>query len=193
MRDWVPDNTGVTPALQGIDPTTAPLGLTLAAGQTSGGALLFSGKTKANFINFGFGVPMPSVQGASTLTNPGNITSFTDLRFLACVTPVLTAPVNQVILECYPGTGGVYPKLYWNYTLTPSSTFTQVAINLRSPSSISDNPTSQTVDQLLSQTRFMSFYFFSGPEPSNKNLKFYVDDIRLVNAVTAVREWSLYE
>jgi hypothetical protein len=190
LRDWIPDNvSGVTDPLKAISLTTS--GLSLASGQTSVGALQYTLPSKQGFVNYSFGVPMPSVKGASTLTNPGNITSFTNISFLTCYTPALTSTSLQVILETYPGPP--YPHVYWNYSLSPGTTFQRISINLRSPSLIQDAG-SLTLEQLLAQTRYLAFYYFAGPLSPPQTLVVYVDDIKLegTTAEISVAEWSMY-
>lgn len=192
LRDWIPDNVqGVTNPLQAITLTTS--GLTLANGETTVGALQYTLQSKQGYISYSFGVPMPSVKGASTLTNPGNITSFTSITLLTCYTPALTGGQFQVILETYPGP--TYPHVYWNYFLPPGITFQKISLNLRSPNLITDAG-SLTLEQLLAQTRYLAFYYFAGPlTPQNGfTMQVFVDDIKLESSTSGVgiAEWSVY-
>jgi hypothetical protein len=54
-----------------------------------------------------------------------------------------------------------------------------------------ENAGSLTVPQLLSQTRYLSFYFYGGPETIPKTLTVHVDDIQLVG-IAAIADWNLY-
>lgn len=186
-RQWIPDYVYPT----GDDLTAESLagsGLTLAAGQSPVGGLKVSipavGTPLAGYsINAGFGVPMPGVVGASTLTSPGNITSFSSLTMLTCYQQVLSGQKFQVLLECYPQNGdGSYPTLVWDYTPTAGTTFHLVQIDLHSPALIGNNNGALTVDQLLSQTRFLYFYFFASPVSISTHFTAHIDDIRLIGS-----------
>ncbi len=192
MRDWIPDY--VWP--QGYVLTTYTLtgsSLTLAPDQTPIGALkatipethwIYEG-----YISAGFGVPVPAVKGASTEEYPGNITSFGTMTFNACFEPVLTEQVFQVVLETYPGPD--YPKIYWSYSPESGTTFQGVEIDLWNPDTI-EGAGSLTLQDLLSQTRFLYFYFYAGPVPIGTVLEFYIDDIRLTGEGSAPGFWVFY-
>ena len=144
---------------------------------------------------------MPSVAGASTLTNPGNITSFRQLRFLAQYTPAISGTSFSVIIECYPEmtcgpgqTAPCYPRVFYSFTPSEGTTFREVDINLSQPSYV-DAPSTVTLQDLLSQTRFMSLYAYAsvgiGPP---QTLVFDVDDIQFVPPAPAeVRSWQDYQ
>lgn len=187
MRDWVPDYVK-DGGLHAI-PLSAS-GLTLDASQSSIGALHFHVPETARYIDKSFGVPMPAIPGASTLDHPGNIASFAFLSFRACYQPELPSPVFLVILETYPGTN--YPKLYWSFTPALSTEFREVSIDLWNPSSI-ENAQGLPLEALLSQTRFLSFYVFSGRVQPNTTLDLFIDDIRLTGrAPSSAARWRVY-
>ncbi len=191
MRNWIPDY--VWPL--GDVLTTLPLAgtdLTLAEDQTPIGALkatipethlLYDG-----YISAGFGVPMPAVAGESTLDYPGNITSFGTLSFYACFEPVLTGQYFQVVLETYSNTD--YANIYWSYTPESGKTFQKVEIDLWNPDLIEGAGT-LSLHELLSQTRFLYFYFYAGPVPIGSTLEFHIDDIELLGR-TCTRHWESY-
>lgn len=183
-------------------------GDTLAPGQTPIGAMQPRFPDDNAFI-FGspnsvfgdVGIPVPGLPGVSTDPNaggtPGNITSLSENRFVHSFTMfgqrADTDYSASVVIECYPGNGdGTFPKLIYNYEPTRGTVFTPVEINLRDPSVIRDNPQARTVEQLLSQTRFLDFFFFATPtnEPSWMNMA--IDDITLVGPASSVDEWMLY-
>ncbi len=144
---------------------------------------------------------MPSVAGASTLTNPGNITSFGQLSFLAQYTPVISGISFSLIIECYPETtcdpgqtAPCYPKVFYSFTPAEGTAFQEVTIDLSQPMTV-DAPSTLTLQDLLSQTRFLSFHAYAsvGAGPP-MTLTFDVDDIQLVPP-TAVerRRWQYYQ
>jgi len=107
-RQWIPDYIyGYETPLEAV--TLSGSGLTLAEGQSPGGALRFRIPSSYKYINKGFGVPMPGEKGASTLDSPGDVTSYTHLNFHMRYSPSLTDQSLMVILETYPGP--TYPKL----------------------------------------------------------------------------------
>jgi hypothetical protein len=187
-RDWIPDYVeGIPNPLQAQALSSS--GLTLASGQTPAGALRFRVLESYGWISKGFGVPTPSVVAASTLTDPGDISSFESLTFLACFQPVLANQKFEVILETYPGPP--YPTIHWDFTPAPGTTFQEVTINLRSPSLV-ENAGSLSIDQLLTETRFLYFYCFAGPVTPATTLDFHIDDIRLTRVFTAVPNSLVY-
>jgi len=122
------------------------------------------------------------------------MTSFDRITFLACTESNLVDQTLKMIMECYPGSGNVYPKLQWNFSLPVSKTFSRQTLILRSPTQISDNPSNLSVEQLLSQTRYLAFFFYAGPLTTGKRLTIYIDDIDFrMGALTAARDWSLFE
>ncbi len=191
MREWISDY--VWPL--GYILSTFSLsdsGLILAQEQTPIGALkatipethwIYEG-----YISAGFGVPMPAVAGESTLAYPGNITSFDTLTFFICFEPVLNGQVFQIVLETYPDPD--YPKIYWSYTPEPGKTFQKVEIDLWNPDLIEGAGTLSLHD-LLSQTRFLYFYFYAGPVPIGSILECYIDDIHLKGEFSACY-WVFY-
>lgn len=190
-RAWIPDFIFTDPqAFQAVPLTTG--GLTLSPEQTTSGALRYAMPTqpKGGYVSYSFGVPMPSQPGASTLTFPGDLTSFTHFTFLARGSHSLADQVSQIILETYPGP--LYPKLYWNFALPIGTTFQRVTVPLREPSLVT-GAGALTVEQLLAKARYMSFYFYGGKELIPKTLTVHVDDIQLTGtAAAAVYNWSLY-
>lgn len=191
LRAWIPTYVpGQTEPLMAVSLTGS--GLTLAAGQSATGALRYRMSTYYGYINYSFGVPMPAVVGGSTLTDPGNITSFTHLSFLTRTSTSVADATFQVILESYPEVSpGVYPKVVWNYAVVPGTTFQKVTVNLRSPSYV-ENAGSLTVPDLLSKTRYLAFYYYGGPEAIPKTLDAHVDDVTL-EGVSSVPDWSIYQ
>lgn len=181
-RDWVSDF--VFPSgfiLSSLNLSGS--GLTTAAGQSAAGALLASiPDDGAGSIDAGFGIPMPAVAGGSTASSPGNIASFSELDFLACFQQNNAGGAQfQVLLECYPRNPDMsFPTLLWNYSPSEGTAFQEVSIDLRSPGTILNNPGALPVDELLSRTRFLFFFFFANPVPLTAELNFHVDDIRLV-------------
>lgn len=188
MRAWVPDYVfGATNPFQAV--TLSGSGLTLAPNQSPTGALRFSMPTYYSYVDYSFGVPMPSVAGGSTLTNPGDIRSFTHLTFLVRASINLADQKKEVILTTYPGPS--YPTLHWNYTIPAGTTFQRVTIDLRNPSYVL-NGGLLSVPEMLSQTRFLSFYFYGGPETIPKTLTVHVDDVQLIGTSSTVADWTLY-
>ncbi len=192
MRDWIPDY--VYPV--GDVLTTLPLtgtDLVLAEEQTPVGALKATipetHLTDEGYISAGFGVPVPAVKGASTEEYPGDITSFAALSFYACFEPVLTGQEFEIVLETYPGPE--YPKIHWSYSPESGTTFKNVEIDLWNPDSI-EGAGSLTLYNLLSQTRFLYFYFYAGPVPIETVLEFHIDDIRLLPR-TGTNVWEYYQ
>lgn len=189
QRDWIESFVfGSDSSLEAV--SLGATGLTPASGQSPVGVLRYTMPTAFGFVDHSFGVPMPAVPGASTLDSPGNIDSFTHLTFLAQASTDLTDQTKEVILECYPDSGGVFPTLHWTWSVTPGTAFQPVSVDLHSPSLIL-NGGSHTVSELLSRTRFLSFYFYGGPEPAPQTLTVHVDDIRLTN-VSSISDWALY-
>lgn len=193
-RDWVSDVIGSQTVLSPI--FYSGHGFTQAGGQTSIGVFQATVPSKQGNIAGGFGVPMPSQIGQSTLTYPGNITSFSYLNFLACYEgPSLPSLTFQVLLECYPGnTDSTFPTVYWNYTPAPGRTFAPVSIPLGSPSGILHNPQALSAQTLMSQTRFLYFGFYA--YPGNGTLTAWLDDIQLSDVPwkfkTPVNNWMSY-
>jgi hypothetical protein len=199
-RDWVSDIVKGQQVLSAIPPGTDSL--TLMAGQSPNGVL--KGRVPVdNFgsISGGYGIPMPSQVGASTLDFPGNITSFSYLNFLTCYQPAgLANQKFQILLECYPQNGdSTFPTVIWNYTPQTGKTFRWIGIPLNSPSGIVNNPGAKTLPELLSKTRFIYFLYFASPVASGTTFSAWVDDLKLdttlpqtVNA-TPEGEWVYYE
>lgn len=187
MRTWIPDFV-----FGSADPFQAVLlsgsGLTLAPDQSPVGALRFSMPTYFGYVDYGFGVPMPSIEGGSTLTHPGDITSFTHLTFLVRASINLADQKKEVILTTYPGPN--YPTLHWNYTISAGTTFQRVTVDLNNPTYIL-NGGALTTAQMLAQTRFLYFYFYGGPETIPRTLTVHVDDIQLLGPAS-VADWTLY-
>ncbi len=168
-------------------------GLTLATDQSPVGYLRANVPERFGYISANFGVPMPAVVGDSTLDSPGDITSFGQLRFLACFAPEQNNLGFTVTLETYPETSpGVYPVIYWGFTPAVGSTFQEVTVDLRSPDQI-ENQGLLSLEDLLSQTRYLSFNIYAGPVASNQRVELRVDDVRLEPAAAAsVDAWWLY-
>jgi hypothetical protein len=154
-------------------------GLTLAPGQSPLGALRMRIPGTFEFLDAGFGVPMPAVDGASTLEFPGDITSFERLTFLARYGPDVPDLTFFVILETYPGPD--HAQLIWSFQPALGSTFEPVEIDLRSPAFVA-NGGSETLESLLSQTRFLAFHASSGMLSMPQTLDLHIDDIRLAGA-----------
>jgi hypothetical protein len=77
--------------------------------------------------------------------------------------------------------------------LVSGTIFTRVSVSLRQPDVILNNATNLTIDQLLSSTRYISFYFYGGFEQIPKTFTVYVDDIQLTGqTAAAVTDWSVY-
>lgn len=191
-RDWIVSFINRLSA----DSSTSS-GLTLAPGQTPIGALHFRGETFYGYIDANFGVPMPGVNGASTLDFPGDISGFRQLTFFACYSPAQNNNVFQVILECYPqNPDSTFPLVYWNYTPALGTTYQQVAIDLYQPSLIQHNPGGLSIGELLSQTRFIAFYMYAGPlvMQFGPTMTLHVDDITLVGeSPSATMNWWVYK
>jgi hypothetical protein len=183
-RNWVSDFVGTQQVLSAL--TLSGAGLTLAAGQSPTGAFLATVPARNSYVSGGFGIPMPAMVGESTLTYPGDITSFATLEFFACHEPSgLTAQKFQVLMECYPQNGdGSYPKVAWNFTPASGLTFEKIVINLASPSGIVDNPSSRAASELLTKTRYLYFLHYAGPVTNQTTLRVRYDDIRLVGPTT---------
>lgn len=174
-RHWIPDGIWGAEDPFGWAPL-AGSGLTLADGQSPIGALYFRIPSSHGFISKGFGVPMPGVEGASSLDFPGDITSFTHLRFLTRHAPALSNQSFMVILETYPGPD--HPKIYWSYSPPPGDTFAEVELDLRQPDLI-ENAGELELDDLLAQTRFLSFYYYGETRSFGTTLEVNVDDVTL--------------
>ncbi|MCA9447746.1 MAG: hypothetical protein KC931_11565 [Candidatus Omnitrophica bacterium] len=193
-RDWIPDYDGKDPILSAID--LSSVGLTLAVGQSENAAFAVKPTSKSGFVNQGFGVPVPGEVGQSTLDFPGDITSFPALNFLiAHEASHLTSIQFQVLLECYPeNDGGGFPTLFWNYSVIEGTEFTQVSLDLSAPSGIIDNDNSLSVETLLSQTRFLFFFFSAVDAGPNPIWDVYLDDINLGDTErdpSSVLNWEL--
>lgn len=188
QRDWIWSNVAgstqpfTVTAIQGS-------GLTPATGQSPNGMIHFSVPASHGYVDASFGVPMPSQPGQSTEPYPGNLTSFETMTFLTCFDPVMTDQRFEIILECYPLVGATYPKLYWSYTPTAGTTFQKVSIALHSPYLV-ENAGGRSVEQLLSQARYMSFYYY-GASASKATLDACVDDIGF-ESKAAVHDWQLF-
>lgn len=196
-RDWISEWTFTEIALQAIDPTTETLSLTLAPDQTPLGVF----RLTANNDTMGYfaktcGVPMPSEPGESTATHPGDMTSFNTLSFFACVDPTASNMELQVILECYPqNPDSSFPKLYWIVSPAVGTTFEPVTLDLRSPDLV-ENDGGNTVEELLSQTRFLSFYLYGGPDFTRQEINLFFDDITLTDedsSTSVGNDWPLYD
>ncbi|MCC5875942.1 MAG: hypothetical protein JJU11_06960 [Candidatus Sumerlaeia bacterium] len=195
-RDWITDFTFTVPALKAIDPATESL--VLASGQTPQGVFEFTANNDtAGFFSKTCGIPVPSQLGESTLTHPGDMTSFETLSFFACVNPTAANMELQVILECYPqNANSTFPKLYWFVTPSVGTTFEKVSLDLRSPDLVENNDGDRTVEELLSETRFLAFFLFAGPDFSRPEIRLYFDDITLTDeggATSVGSNWVLYE
>ena len=178
-RDWISSYvTGQGDVLEVLAPTS----LTLAPGQSPAGTLRMTAPVSAGYINANFGVPMPAVPAYSTAISPGDLSSWTDLTFLACYEPTLAGQVFSLILETYPQNGDTtYPKLTWDFAPAPGTTFVPVTLDLRAPDLIENNPQAFTVDELLAQARFLSVYTF-GPAAPGTTLQLRIDDLRLTSS-----------
>lgn len=190
QRAWVPQVTGGN-SFDPVPPTSG--GLTLAAGQTPLGAFAYKMKVSSGYLNLSFGVPVPSVAGQSTADYPGDMTSFSKLSFLTRSSNAITSQTFQVILETYPGPP--YPKLYYKYSLTPGTTYRKIEIDLHAPDFV-ENAGGRTVEELLSKTRYLAFYYFGGPDQVVKSLTVHVDDICLIPSMkneSCVRDWAIYD
>lgn len=198
-RDWVPDFNGNKPILSAVD--LAESTLTLHADQSPVGAFTAGPRAKFGFINQGFGVPIPSQVGESTLDFPGDITSFPAWNFLACYEQQgLSDPSFLILLECYPENGdGTFPTVVWSYTPSEGTTFQPVSVDLFSPSSILNNENSLAVSELLSQTRFVFFFFSATVVGADAGLEFHIDDIELgadqgpSGVMAVVENWDTYK
>lgn len=170
-------------------------GLTLVPGQTPNGALHLSAEARFNFLDASAGVPIPSTKGASTLTDPGDISGFRYLTFLACHSSVPADASFQVILECYPqNPDSTFPKMYWNFAPTSGNAYQPIVIELYQPTLVESNPQDRSVAELLSQTRFLAFYMFAAPVSAGVEMTLHLDDITLEGVMTfASMTWELYE
>lgn len=177
-RPWVPEYV----AGGGLEAKSlAGSGLELLPGQSPIGALHYRMPMELGYISKSFGVPMPSVPGESTLSHPGDISGFDSLQFLFAFSPVLTTQEFWVVLETYPEVaGGKFPRLMWHYEPEEGSSFQPITIPLHEPTLVLDGD-GFSVSELLSQTRFLSFYFYAESQrfPSPR-MDVYVDDIVLV-------------
>ena len=190
-RNWVPDYVDPFGYVLNIVLLANEAGLNLTVGQSPQGALRFATGIADGYVDAGFGVPMPSVLEQSTLTHPGNITSFRTLQFLFCSSTTLPNQNFQVILETYPGPP--YPKIYWTYTPPAAgAAFQRVEIDLWKPTKITD-ANGLTLRDLLSKTRFLYFYFHGGPAEILTGYSAWIDDIQLAGPPLArVNQWTLY-
>jgi len=153
--------------------------LTLAEDQTPVGALRFRVPSYFGFIDKSFGVPMPSVPGQSTIPFPGDISDFAYFEFLLAFTPEIPEQQFWLILETYPERSpNVFPRIMWRYYPVAGTTFQRLRVPIHKPTLILDGD-GYTLDELLSQTRFFSIYFFAQVQfPTTFNA--YIDDITLV-------------
>lgn len=195
-RDWITEFTFTVPALQAIDPASE--GLVLAPDQSPLGVFEFTANNDtAGYFFKSCGIPVPSVSGESTLTHPGDMTSFSQLTFLACVNPTANNMGLQIILECYPqNADSSFPKLNWFVNPTVGTTFEQVSINLTEPDLVENNDGNLTVEELLSETRFLAFYLHAGPDFTQQGIRLYFDDITLTdegNQTSVGSSWELYD
>lgn len=203
-RDWISDFIFPSGDVLSAVPLNGS-GLTLGLGQSPTGALrgslAASGAILGGFeINAGYGIPVPSVVGDSTLTSPGNIASFESLAFFSRYQSNTSGLTFQVLLECYPQNGdSTFPTIVWNYTPTAGNTFEPVVIDLRTPATINNNPSNHTVEQLLGQTRFLYFYYYKYPAQMTDQLTAHIDDIRLlgegdpITPMNAAGSWEVFE
>lgn len=190
-REWIHEFSGYVQALHPVDP--AAEGLTLAAGQSPQGVLLYRAVPEFGFVSKTFGVPLPSELGMSTLTHPGDLTSFTTMSFLGSVNQQRTNLEFQVVLECYPqNPDSSFPTLFWNFMPPTGTTFGNIELDLRQPT-LSENTGTATIEELLSQTRFLSFFIYAGFLPTTDPIDFHVDDIRFQGVMTDASSWNLYE
>jgi hypothetical protein len=180
-RDWISDfvfPSGAVLSVEAIPGSLAP-----APGQSPIGALKATVPDDGfGSFNAGFGIPMPAAVGASTLDSPGNIASFSQLKFFARFSKNTATAVDfQVLLECHPqNPDSTFPTILWKYVPPEGATFSEITIDLRAPDALLNNPNNLTVDRLLSRARFLYFYFFANPVTPTAQLDFHVDDIRLV-------------
>ena len=177
-RNWIPQFVwGGGLSAERLD----TLDLTLAPGQSPVGTLLYRIPAEYGYINKSFGVPMPSVPGESTLPYPGSIVDFESLDFLISFTPEVKDQEFWVILETYPEIrDGVFPRIMWKFEPEEGNAFQKISIPLHSPTLVLDDG-GHELDVLLSETRFLSFYFYgkhSGFTPVT--LRVYIDDILLM-------------
>jgi hypothetical protein len=171
-RAWIVDDTGVKPALEAVDPVGD--GLALRAGQSPARVQRFSMKAAFGFLSYSYGVPLPSVVGGSTLTFPGDVTSFTHLKLLTCSTSNINNGKFQIVLETYPGP--IYPTLYWNFAPASGATFEERIFDLRQPDH-TEGLGSLTVEEVLAQTRYIAVYFYGETVGKKENATAYIDDI----------------
>lgn len=194
-REWISDFTFTESALQPIDPATESL--TLAPDQSPLGVFRFrANNDTAGYFAKTCGVPMPSEPGESTATHPGDMTSFETLSFFACVDTTASNMEVQVILECYPqNPDSSFPELYWLVSPPEGAVFQQITLDLRSPDVVL-NDGGNSVEDLLSQTRFMAFYLQAGPDFTTQEINLYLDDLTLSDgegATSVGNDWPLYD
>lgn len=181
-RNWIPDYVwGVAEPLQAVPLSGS--GLILASGQSPNGALQFTIPSWYGYVDKGFGVPMPGVKGASSLDYPGDITSFTHLSFFFRYAPAMANQKLMVILETYPGGPEIFPKLYWIFNVSAGNRFYEVKVDLRAPQHVQDSG-SLTIEQMLSKTRYLAFYFYGEAGPIPTTMEVHVDDIKLIGTET---------
>lgn len=193
-RPWIPDfvnNGGLTAiAFDGS-------GLVLMEGQSPIGGLRFRVPSSFGFVDKSFGVPVPSEPGQSTLSHPGNIVDFEKFDFLISYSLSLANQQFWIILETYPDRGGnVYPRIMWRYEPTVGSTFQRMQVPIHEPTLILDGEGFE-LEELLSQTRFLSFYFYGETQSGgSRTLNAHLDDIRLLPASAApdgpTDHWAIY-
>lgn len=192
-RNWISDFQGGSPALAVSSLTSATL--TLAPTQTPVGFFHFKASAKFNFIGKGFGIPVPSEPGQSTLTHPGDITSFAEFNFFACSPLAPASATYQLSLECYPqNADSTFPKLHWKFTPAMGTVFQRVRIDLYEPDLL-ENDFGRTVEELLAKTRYLSFFIYAPNVDNSAIVDFYVDDIMILptgSLPTASSVWHLY-
>jgi hypothetical protein len=193
-RDWISEFTFTEIALSAIDPATRSL--TLTGDQSPMGVFrLRANNDAAGFFQKTAGIPVPGQKGESTLTSPGDMTSFEKLSFVACASPSVNNLQLQVILECYPqNQDSSFPKLYWTISPAIGTTFSPVELDLRSPDLV-ENAGGNSVEELLSRTRFLAFYLFAGPSMLVQETNLYFDDITLTatEPTSIGADWLLYD
>lgn len=193
-RNWISDFTFIQDALTPLAPETK--GLALAPGQSPLGVFeLKANNDFAGFFNMSAGVPVPSEKGQSTLTHPGDMTSFETLSFFACVDPSVANMQVLVILECYPQNGdGTFPELLWRTVPAVGKQFQPIELVLREPDEVR-NGFGRTPEELLSQTRFLAFFLTAGQSFMRPEINLYFDDITLQGPPPASLgdDWMLYD